>query len=63
MFAPVADRDAPGMGFTHRAGDVVSISSPRLGMLRNTVVPSAQADPWTFGVRALMRNLAARGLL
>jgi fumarylacetoacetate (FAA) hydrolase family protein len=61
MFAPVADRDAPGMGFTHHVGDVVTISSPRLGALTNTVVPSAQAEPWTFGTAALMRNLAARG--
>ncbi len=63
MFAPVADRDAPGMGFTHHPGDVVSISSPRLGTLLNTVVPSAQAERWTFGTGALMRNLATRGLL
>jgi fumarylacetoacetate (FAA) hydrolase family protein len=63
MFAPVADRDTPGMGFTHRAGDQVSIASPRLGTLINTVVPSARAEPWTFGAGALMRNLAARGLL
>jgi fumarylacetoacetate (FAA) hydrolase family protein len=63
MFAPVADRDTPGMGFTHRAGDLVSIGSPRLGSLINTVVPSARAEPWTFGAGALMRNLAARGLL
>jgi len=63
MFAPVADRGTPGMGFTHRVGDVVSISSPRLGTLVNTVVPSVQAERWTFGAGALMRNLAARGLL
>ncbi len=63
MFAPVADRDAPGMGFTHHEGDVVTISSPRLGSLVNTVMPSAQAEPWTFGTGALMRNLAARSLL
>ncbi len=61
MFAPVADRDAPGMGFTHHAGDVVTISSPRLGALTNTVVPGSQAEPWTFGAAALMRNLATRG--
>jgi fumarylacetoacetate (FAA) hydrolase family protein len=61
MFAPVADRDTPGMGFTHHVGDVVTISSPRLGTLVNTVVQSAHAEPWTFGAAALMRNLAARG--
>jgi fumarylacetoacetate (FAA) hydrolase family protein len=63
MFAPAADRDAPGMGFTHHEGDVVTVSSPRLGSLVNTVGPSAQAEPWTLGTGALMRNLAARGLL
>ncbi|MET0772003.1 MAG: fumarylacetoacetate hydrolase family protein [Candidatus Limnocylindrales bacterium] len=63
MFAPVADRDAPGMGFTHHEGDVVTISSPRLGALVNTVVPASRAEPWAFGTGALMRNLAARGLL
>jgi fumarylacetoacetate (FAA) hydrolase family protein len=63
MFAPAADRDAPGMGFTHHTGDVVTISSPRLGALTNTVVPASQAEPWTFGTAALMRNLAARGHL
>jgi fumarylacetoacetate (FAA) hydrolase family protein len=63
MFAPVADRDAPGMGFTHHEGDLVTIASPRLGSLANTVVPSARAEPWTFGTGALMRNLASRGLI
>jgi fumarylacetoacetate (FAA) hydrolase family protein len=63
MFAPVADRDAPGMGFTHHEGDVVTIQSARLGALVNTVVPSARAEPWTFGTGALMRNLARRGVL
>jgi fumarylacetoacetate (FAA) hydrolase family protein len=63
MFAPVADRDAPGMGFTHHAGDVVTISSPLLGALSNTVVPASQAEPWAFGTAALMRNLATRGHL
>ncbi len=63
LFAPTEDRTTPGMGFTHAYGDVVRISSPRLGALVNTVVPSEQAAPWTFGVRALMRNLAGRGLL
>lgn len=62
MFAPVADRDALGMGFTHHEGDMVTISSPRIGSLVNTVVPSAQAEPWTFGTGALTRNLASRGL-
>ncbi|MBP5935528.1 fumarylacetoacetate hydrolase family protein [Streptomyces acidiscabies] len=63
LFAPTEDRQAPGAGFTHEYGDVVRISSPRLGALVNTVVPSEQAAPWTFGVRELMRSLARRGLL
>ena len=63
MFAPVKDRGAPGMGFTHKVGDLVSISSPRFGRLVNRVTTSDKAAPWTFGISALMRNLAARGLL
>ncbi|RDS64320.1 fumarylacetoacetate hydrolase family protein [Streptomyces sp. M7] len=63
LFAPTEDRQAPGAGFTHEYGDIVTISSPRLGALVNTVVPSEEAAPWTFGVRALMRSLARRGLL
>ncbi|MDT0342321.1 fumarylacetoacetate hydrolase family protein [Streptomyces litchfieldiae] len=63
MFAPTTDRDAPGQGFTHHLGDVVRISTPRLGTLVNVVAHSEQAPPWTFGIRALMANLAGRGLL
>jgi fumarylacetoacetate (FAA) hydrolase family protein len=63
LFAPTQDRDAPGKGFTHKVGDVVRISTPRLGVLENRVTTSKAAPPWTFGVGELMRNLAARGLL
>ncbi|MDV7469878.1 fumarylacetoacetate hydrolase family protein [Acinetobacter baumannii] len=63
MFAPTQDREGKGSGFTHKPGDVVEISTPLLGTLRNTVVYSDQAAPWTYGTRALMRNLANRGLL
>jgi fumarylacetoacetate (FAA) hydrolase family protein len=63
LFAPVQDRDEPGRGFTHKVGDVVAISTPRLGRLVNRVVTSKDATPWTYGVTALMQNLAARGLL
>jgi fumarylacetoacetate (FAA) hydrolase family protein len=63
MFSPIKDRGAPGAGFTHKLGDRVSISSPSLGMLVNHVQLSTTAAPWTFGVRALYRNLAQRGLL
>ncbi|WP_091186820.1 fumarylacetoacetate hydrolase family protein [Paramicrobacterium humi] len=63
MFAPTQDRSEPGLGFTHRIGDAVTISSPRLGTLANRVGHSEDCAPWTFGVSELMRNLAARGLL
>ena len=63
LFAPVQDRDEPGRGFTHKPGDVVRISTPSLGELVNTVTTSKAADPWGFGIRDLMRNLARRGLL
>ena len=63
MFSPILDRDAPGAGFTHHLGDVVTISAPELGALVNTVRLCTEATPWTFGVRALYANLAARGLL
>jgi fumarylacetoacetate (FAA) hydrolase family protein len=63
LFAPVQDRDEPGRGFTHKVGDVVTISTPKLGTLVNRVTTSDLAPAWTFGIRALMRNLAGRGLL
>ncbi len=63
LFSPTQDRDAPGGGFTHKIGDVVRISTPRLGALVNRVNLSEAVPPWTFGAGALMRNLAARGLL
>ena len=63
MFAPTDDRDGKGMGFTHKPGDVVTIATPSLGKLVNRVRRSDECAPWTFGTGALMRNLAARGLL
>ena len=63
LFAPTQDRDAPGRGFTHKVGDRVRISSPRLGALENRVATSRDAPAWTFGVSELMRNLSRRGLL
>ena len=63
MFAPVKDRDAPGQGFTHHMGDRVEIWEDHLGVLSNTVRLSTECPAWTFGTSALMRNLAARGLL
>ena len=63
LFAPVEDRDAPGQGFTHKIGDVVTISNDKLGALVNTVRLSTECPPWTFGASHLMRNLAGRKLI
>ena len=63
MFAPVQDRGAPGQGFTHHLGDVVTIAAPELGALTNTVRLATEAPEWTFGTAALMRNLGGRGLI
>jgi len=63
MFAPVKDRDTPGEGFTHKTGDIVSISSERLGRLTNRVNRTDACPPWTYGLADLMRNLAGRDLL
>ncbi|MGN6668042.1 MAG: fumarylacetoacetate hydrolase family protein [Trinickia sp.] len=63
MFSPIKDRDAVGGGFTHHLGDVVTISTPALGALVNTVRLSTDIAPWAFGVRALYRNLARRGVM
>ncbi|MCZ4094199.1 fumarylacetoacetate hydrolase family protein [Sinorhizobium psoraleae] len=63
MFAPVKDRRGVGQGFTHEVGDRVEISTPKLGRLVNWVDRCDACPEWTFGVGALMRNLAKRGLL
>ncbi|HCO54180.1 MAG TPA: fumarylacetoacetate hydrolase [Pelagibacterium sp.] len=63
MFAPVQDRDGEGKGFTHKRGDVVTISTPALGALVNTVGLCTECAPWTYGPRALMGDLARAGLL
>jgi fumarylacetoacetate (FAA) hydrolase family protein len=60
MFAPTDLRD--GEGFTHKMDDVVEIATPTLGRLANKVTTTDKAPPWTFGVRDLIRSLAARGL-
>ena len=63
MVAPSKDRFGPGQGFTHAIGDVVTVSTPKLGALVNRVNHSDKVTPWTFGTAALMMNLAKRGLL
>jgi len=56
MFSPIKDRDAAGGGFTHHLGDRVTIATPSLGALVNTVQRSDQITPWTYGTRALLER-------
>jgi fumarylacetoacetate (FAA) hydrolase family protein len=63
LFAPTQDRGEAGMGFTHKPGDVVRISSDHIGTLENEVSYCDRIEPWDFGIAALMRNLARRGVL
>jgi fumarylacetoacetate (FAA) hydrolase family protein len=63
MFAPIEDRDQPGQGFTHKVGDLVTISCPEVGLLANRVDYCDALPPWDFGTGALMKNLAVRGRL
>lgn len=63
MFAPTQDRHGPGQGFTHVVGDVVTVSTPKLGALVNRVNTSDRIAPWTYGSVALMQSLARRGAL
>lgn len=60
MFSPIQDRDGKGQGFTHHLGDRVTIATPSLGALVNSVGRSDQLPPWTYGIRELMRHLARR---
>jgi fumarylacetoacetate (FAA) hydrolase family protein len=63
LFAPTQDRGEAGMGFTHKPGDVVRISSNHIGTLEQAVSYCDRVEPWEFGLTALMRNLASRGVL
>jgi fumarylacetoacetate (FAA) hydrolase family protein len=63
MFAPSDDREHKGRGFTHKTGDIVTVSSPELGALVNRVVPTDQTELWQMGARELMGNLARRNLI
>jgi len=60
MFAPTKDRLAPGHGFTHVVGDIVTVATPKLGALVNRVDHSDRIAPWTYGIGALMQHLAQR---
>ncbi|MDQ2632519.1 MAG: fumarylacetoacetate hydrolase family protein [Pseudomonadota bacterium] len=63
MFAPVKDRGEIGQGFTHNVGDMVTISSEKLGALVNRVRLSPDCAPWTYGASHLMRDLARARLI
>jgi fumarylacetoacetate (FAA) hydrolase family protein len=41
----------------------VTIHSDKLGSLTNVMASTARAPKWVMGARALMENLARRGLL
>jgi fumarylacetoacetate (FAA) hydrolase family protein len=58
LFAPVQDRGEAGRGFTHLVGDHVEISSPRLGMLANTVALCEELPPWDYGIGRFFEYLA-----
>ena len=60
MFAPTQDRHGVGQGFTHEVGDLVMVSTGMLGTLVNRVNTSDKVAPWTYGLRALMKDLARR---
>jgi fumarylacetoacetate (FAA) hydrolase family protein len=61
LFSPTDDRDVPGSGFTHKAGDRVEISSPHLGSLLNTTEETEKLKPWVFGIRQMFNYLTKIG--
>jgi len=60
MFAPTQDRHGPGQGFTHVVGDVVTVATAQLGQLVNRVNTCDRVAPWTYGISALLHDLARR---
>jgi fumarylacetoacetate (FAA) hydrolase family protein len=63
MFVPSKDRGEKGKGFTHKIGDVVTISSEKFGALVNRVRLSPDCPHWTYGASHLMRGLARADLI
>lgn len=57
LFAPTQDRGGEGLGFTHKTGDVVTISSSHLGALVNITGIAEELPPWDYGIRALCEYL------
>jgi fumarylacetoacetate (FAA) hydrolase family protein len=63
MFVPSKDRGENGKGFTHKVGDIVTISTAKLGALVNRVRLSPDCPHWTYGASHLMRDLAKAKLI
>jgi fumarylacetoacetate (FAA) hydrolase family protein len=63
MFVPSRDRGEKGKGFTHKVGDIVTISTAKLGALVNRVRLSPDCPHWTYGASHLMRDLAKAKLI
>lgn len=63
MFVPSKDRGERGKGFTHKVGDIVTISSEKFGALVNRVRLSPDCPHWTYGASHLMRELAKAELI
>lgn len=60
MFAPTEDRGEAGMGFTHKVGDRVEISSPQLGKLVNWVNYCHEIPEWNYGISDFLQFLMAQ---
>jgi fumarylacetoacetate (FAA) hydrolase family protein len=63
MFVPSKDRGEKGKGFTHEVGDIVTVSTEKLGALVNRVRLSPDCPHWTYGASHLMRDLAKAKLI
>lgn len=61
--AACAPSPAPAQRFRIDRKDISGSWHETLRSLVNTVRLSTDCPPWSFGAAALMRNLAARGLL
>jgi fumarylacetoacetate (FAA) hydrolase family protein len=60
LVAPIQDRAVKGQGFTHVEGDLVTVSTPKLGRLTNRMRHSGACEPWEFGLTALFAALMRR---
>lgn len=60
MFAPTEDRGEKGMGFTHKVGDRVEISSAKLGKLVNWVNYCHEIPEWSYGIADFIEFMVAQ---